>query len=254
MHKTLLASSLALLIAGTASAATIDSHTLPYGARMDDDYNGGTIAAADLALDVSGTAGWINWATGDSDTDSIFTGLLTEVGEFTASTGGFPQGEALVLTAGASSFTNSISAVETSGATPSLSTLDIGEGWTYQLTGLAAGQYVLTNYITGRRNPNSTISVNVDSDPEVTLNTNFTAGKNGEFGRNDTIARAIFTVDSEATTVTFSLLNGNVSDVGGTDWLGIRASTLSLVPEPGTYALLSGFLALSFVAIRRRKA
>lgn len=67
-----------------------------------------------------------------------------------------------------------------------------------------------------------------------------------------------------SSTLTFSSLSGafDWSDVsgafltggGGGDTVTLSLTGLSIVPEPSTYAALSGFLALTWVMLRRRRA
>jgi hypothetical protein len=46
-------------------------------------------------------------------------------------------------------------------------------------------------------------------------------------------------------------VNGTSGDYFNLDYITLDATA---IPEPGTFALIAGFLAFSFVAIRRRKA
>ena len=61
-----------------------------------------------------------------------------------------------------------------------------------------------------------------------------------------------YTFGSTATVATITGINVTIADSAGQGAQGVSIS-VGVVPEPSTYALLVGALALGFVAIRRRK-
>ncbi|NCG08219.1 MAG: PEP-CTERM sorting domain-containing protein [Verrucomicrobia bacterium] len=66
-------------------------------------------------------------------------------------------------------------------------------------------------------------------------------------------ATLVYTFDSTDSTATVTTLgNVTITDNGGFNGTGIAIALA--VPEPGTYALIFGLFALSWVAIRRRRA
>ncbi|MDQ8194905.1 PEP-CTERM sorting domain-containing protein [Coraliomargarita sp. SDUM461004] len=77
-----------------------------------------------------------------------------------------------------------------------------------------------------------------NSNPEITLN-------NGDFDNNSSNTITFTEANALAANESFSIawLDGNFA---------IEAFTVTIVPEPGTFALLAGTCALGFVMLRRR--
>ncbi|WP_162029719.1 MULTISPECIES: PEP-CTERM sorting domain-containing protein [unclassified Lentimonas] len=116
---------------------------------------------------------------------------------------------------------------------------------TFDITGLDAGDYQLNVYANGYRS-NWTFGASLDGG-----------------GASDTVTQAgtgsfsaTFTTDfTVAAGQTLTVLFSQNSDgLGTADNIAIGGITLAAIPEPGTYALLAGSLALCSVMVRRRRS
>ncbi len=231
-----------------------------------------TLPSPNVDISAVGTTNWAVWDTDSGDVTSIAPtqfkdGGVGTVGSITASsfgTAGNNVRGSTNRTSSVDTFTWTTADEASNTAAPAdgiligafNSSLDnAGAGVQFNITDLAAltgGQFYEINIYTSAFRAQGKLNASIEGDAGSLISQNGIYHDASKYTEYYTIA---YNPDStsDILNIAFDMLDDGTSGGETSSHISIQAVAYSIVPEPGTYALLAGCLAFTWIAFARRR-